>query len=145
MQRSLAYPDFGMPALSVSEDCLYLNVWTPVKRPGERLPVMVWIHGGTFTSGGTAIPLYSGEHLARRGVVVVSVAYRLGAFGMLASPELSTESDIHYLGGASGDWGLIDQIAALKWVRRDIAAFGGDPRAQVHRHGAGAIDGPLGV
>ena len=135
MQHSAAYPDFGIPALSVSEDCLYLNVWTPAKRPGERLPVMVWIHGGSFTSGGTAIPLYSGEHLARRGVVVVSVAYRLGALGLMASPELSAEG-----GGASGNWGLMDQIAGLKWVKRNIAAFGGDPRrVTVFGESAGAI------
>jgi len=128
-----------MTALSVSEDCLYLNVWTPAKAPGERLPVMVWIHGGSFTSGGTAIPLYSGEHLARRGVLVVSVAYRLGALGLMASPELSAEGG-GASGGASGNWGLMDQIAALKWVKRNIAAFGGDPgRVTIFGESAGAI------
>jgi para-nitrobenzyl esterase len=133
MQRSVAHPEFGYPALSVSEDCLYLNVWAPAK--AQRLPVMVWIHGGSFTNGGTAIPLYSGEHLARRGVVVVSLAYRLGAFGLLASPGLSAEG-----GGASGNWGLMDQIAGLKWVKRNIAAFGGDPgRVTVFGESAGAI------
>ena len=135
MQYTAAYPDFGIPALQVSEDCLYLNVWTPAKSPAERLPVMVWIHGGSFTSGGTAIPLYSGAPLARRGVIVVTVAYRLGPFGLLASPALSAES-----GGASGNWGLMDQIAALKWVRRNIAGFGGDPaKVTVFGESAGAI------
>ncbi|HEY2480623.1 MAG TPA: carboxylesterase family protein [Caulobacteraceae bacterium] len=135
MQVSAAYLDFGIPALPVSEDCLYLNVWTPAKTKAERLPVMVWIQGGAFVSGGAAIPLYSGEHLARRGVVVVSLAYRLGAFGLLASPELSAEER-----GASGNWGLMDQVAALKWVKRNIAAFGGDPhRVTVFGESAGAI------
>ena len=113
----------GMPVLPSSEDCLYLNVWTPVSLfSSRRAPVMVWIYGGGFASGGTGLPSYSGEHLARKGVVVVSIAYRLGAFGFLAHPDLSAES-----GHGSGDFGLLDQIAALKWVKANIAAFGGDP------------------
>lgn len=103
-----------------SEDCLYLNVWTPAKGPAEQLPVMVWIYGGAFSKGSTAIPLYDGAHLARKGVVVVSIAYRVGPFGFLAHPELSRE-------GNKGNFGLLDQIAALEWVRDNIAAFGGDP------------------
>ncbi|MDP1738526.1 MAG: carboxylesterase family protein [Caulobacter sp.] len=106
-----------------SEDCLYLNVWTPAKRSGERLPVMVFIHGGGHTNGATAMPLYAGDRLARRGVVVVTVAYRLGALGFLAHPELTAESGR----GSSGNYGLMDQVAALEWVKRNIAAFGGDP------------------
>lgn len=134
MQHVEAHPEFGIPALQVSEDCLYLNVWTPEPHPAAPLPVMVWIHGGSFTSGGTAIPLYNGAPLARRGVVVVTVAYRLGALGFMASPELSSESH-----GASGNWGLMDQIAALRWVQRNIAAFGGDPaKVTIFGESAGA-------
>lgn len=103
------------------EDCLYLNIWSP--RTATRAPVIVWIHGGGYTNGATAMPLYAGNRLARRGAVVVTIAYRLGALGYLAHPELSRESPL----GASGNWGLMDQIAALRWVRRNIASFGGDP------------------
>ena len=113
----------GMPVLPSSEDCLYLNVWTPVSLfSSRRAPVMVWIYGGGFSSGGTGLPSYSGAPLAKKGVVVVSIAYRLGALGFLAHPDLSAES-----GHGSGDFGLLDQIAALKWVKANIAAFGGDP------------------
>jgi para-nitrobenzyl esterase len=119
-----------------SEDCLYLNVWTPAHRPGARLPVMVWIHGGGYANGATAMPLYGGERLARRGVVVVSIAYRLGALGYLAHPDLTRESP-HRI---SGDYGLLDQIAALQWVRRNVPAFGGDPgRVTVFGQSAGAM------
>ena len=100
------------------EDCLYLNVWTP-QLDGAQLPVMVWIHGGAFTIGSGSSPLYDGQHLARRGVVVVTINYRLGALGFLRVP------------GADGDveanWGMLDQAAALEWVRDEIASFGGDP------------------
>ena len=106
-----------------SEDCLYLNVWTPARSPDDGLPVMVWIHGGGFTSGSASQSLYDGASLARRGVVVVSVNYRLGAFGFLAHPALSAES----ADGVSGNYGLRDQVAALEWVRDNIAGFGGDP------------------
>lgn len=107
---------------AASEDCLYLNVWTPAERPADRLPVMLWIYGGGFTLGSTAATLYDGTRLAEKGVVLVSVAYRVGAFGFLAHPELSRES-----GKGSGNYGLQDIIAGLQWVRDNIAAFGGDP------------------
>ena len=109
-------------AKTLSEDCLYLNVWTPVTSPRERLPVMVWIYGGAYKFGATSTSVYDGTRLAGKGVVVVSVAYRLGPFGFLAHPELSAES-----GKGSGCYGLMDQIAALRWVKSNIAPFGGDP------------------
>jgi para-nitrobenzyl esterase len=121
-QVSRANAALGIPALPTSEDCLYLNIWTPAKAAGDHLPVMVWIYGGGFTGGATSIPLYDGTKLARKGVVLVSIAYRLGPFGFLADPELTRES-----GRGSGNYGLLDQIAGLKWIQRNIAAFGGDP------------------
>ena len=118
----------------LSEDCLYLNVWTPAKRANEKLPVIVWIYGGGFSGGMTSIPLYDGAHFARRGVVFVSIAYRVGPFGFLASPELSKES-----GHGSGNYGMLDMIAGLKWVRANVAGFGGDPsRVTLLGHSAGA-------
>lgn len=105
-----------------SEDCLYLNVWTTAAR-GERRPVMVFIHGGGFAIGSGSRPTQDGSDLARQGVVVVTFNYRLGPFGFLAHPALSAESER----GISGNYGLLDQIAALAWVKRNIAAFGGDP------------------
>jgi para-nitrobenzyl esterase len=105
-----------------SEDCLYLNIWTTAQ-PGDRRPVMAWIYGGGFRAGDAANPLYDGTELARAGVVVVSIAYRVWKFGFLAHPELSAESP-H---GSSGNYGLLDQIAALGWVRENIDRFGGDP------------------
>ncbi|MDI6875046.1 carboxylesterase/lipase family protein [Candidatus Solincola sp.] len=106
-----------------SEDCLYLNVWTPARTQQDRLPVMVWIHGGAFQTGSGSLPIYDGTGLASRGVVVVTINYRLGPLGFLAHPLLSEESP-H---GVSGNYGLLDQVAALEWVQRNIAAFGGDP------------------
>jgi para-nitrobenzyl esterase len=106
-----------------SEDCLYLNVWTPKISPDGKLPVMVWIYGGGFQAGATSEPRQDGEHLAHKGVVVVSMNYRLGIFGFFSHPELTKESPHH----ASGNYGLQDQAAALQWVRKNIAAFGGDP------------------
>jgi len=111
------------PPMRTGEDCLTLNVWTPAKSRRDRLPVMVWIHGGGFTIGSGASPRTSGEMLAGRGAVVVSFNYRLGALGFLAHPALSRESDRH----VSGNYGLLDQIAVLRWVRENIEAFGGDP------------------
>jgi len=112
----------GLPELPLSEDCLYLNVWTPAQSPNARLPVMVWIYGGGFTGGASGYPVYDGAHLAGKGVVLVSIAYRVGAFGFLAHPDLDKES-----GRGSGTYGLMDQIAGLQWVQKNIAAFGGDP------------------
>jgi para-nitrobenzyl esterase len=121
---------------NVSEDCLYVNVWTPAKAPGDRLPVLVWIYGGGFSFGSTSTPVHNGEHLARKGVVLVSLNYRVGPFGFLAHPELSAESAHH----VSGNYGLLDQIAALQWIRRNIAAFGGDPeRVTIFGESAGGI------
>lgn len=107
----------------MSEDCLYLNVWTPARRAGERLPVMVWIYGGGFQAGSASEPRQDGEQLARKGIVLVNFNYRLGVFGFFSHPELTKESGR----SASGNYGLMDMIAALQWVKRNIAAFGGDP------------------
>ena len=125
---------FGGPS-NVSEDCLYLNVWTPARTAGDKLPVMVWIYGGGFVSGLTASPLYDGTRLAQKGVVMVSIAYRLGPFGFLAHPELTRE-----MGKGSGNYGLRDQIAGLKWVNENIARFGGDAsRVTIFGESAGGI------
>jgi len=107
----------------MSEDCLNLNVWTPTVSPGARLPVMVWIFGGAYTEGSGSSPHDQGDRLAGQGVVVVTFNYRLGALGFLAHPELTAESPHH----ASGNYALSDSLAALQWVQRNIAAFGGDP------------------
>jgi para-nitrobenzyl esterase len=134
MQDTAFAARLGAPT-AASEDCLYLNVWTPARGSRERLPVMVWIYGGAFIGGATNWPLYDGTHFAKKGVVLVSVAYRVGAFGFLAAPELTRES-----GHGSGDYGLEDQIAGLRWVRENIAQFGGDPhRVTVFGESAGGI------
>lgn len=106
-----------------SEDCLYLNVWTAANRPTKPMPVMFWIHGGGFRAGSTSEPRQNGEVLARKGVLVVSLTYRMGVFGFYAHPELAAESPQ----GATGNYGLMDMVAALEWVRDNIAEFGGDP------------------
>src|ERR1700688_187397 len=106
-----------------SEDCLYLNVWTPGVSAKTKLPVMVWIYGGGFRAGSASEPRQDGESLAHKGVVIVSMNYRLGIFGFFSHPGLTAESGHH----ASGNYGLMDQAAALKWVHENIAAFGGDP------------------
>jgi para-nitrobenzyl esterase len=121
-QTGASIPGETVPA--ISEDCLYLNVWRPASGSRQRLPVLVWIHGGGFANGNAGLPLYWGDRLARRGIIVVTFNYRLGAFGFLAHPELTRESP-H---GSSGNYGLLDQVAALRWVQRNIAALGGDPR-----------------
>jgi para-nitrobenzyl esterase len=132
MQQNAAIANLPAP----SEDCLFVNVWTPATRAGERLPVMVWIHGGGFTAGTPAEQLYHAEWLAKKGVVVVSVGYRLGVFGFLAHPALSAENDHH----VSGNYGLLDVIAGLKWVQKNITAFGGNPgRVTIFGESAGAI------
>ncbi|MEB0263030.1 MULTISPECIES: carboxylesterase family protein [unclassified Mucilaginibacter] len=107
----------------LSEDCLYLNIWTAAKSPAEKRPVMVWIYGGGFVSGGTNVPIYDGEALAKKGIILVSIPYRVGILGFFSHPELTKESPNH----ASGNYGLMDQLAALNWVKQNIAAFGGDP------------------
>jgi para-nitrobenzyl esterase len=107
----------------ISEDCLYLNVWTPAKTASEKRPVLVWIYGGGFGSGGSSAPIYDGEAMAKKGIVFVSINYRVGIFGFFSHPELTKESGHQ----ASGNYGLMDQIAALEWVRKNISAFGGDP------------------
>jgi para-nitrobenzyl esterase len=138
MQRQAgggAFPPYGgdRSATEMSEDCLYLNIYSTAASAGDRRPVMVWIHGGAFTSGAGAI--YQGEELARKGAVVVTVNYRLGVFGFLAHPELTKESPNH----SSGDYAVLDQIAALKWVQKNIAAFGGDPaRVAIFGESAGS-------
>lgn len=106
---------------TISEDSLYLNIWTPAESPEEKLPVMFWIHGGGFIAGSGTSPNFSGEALNAHGVILVTINYRLGALGYLALPEL-LERD-----GTTGNYGLLDQIAALKWVHENITAFGGDP------------------
>jgi len=118
-----------------SEDCLYLNVWAPAKSAKGRLPVMVWIYGGGFRFASGSEKWFNGERLAAKGVIVVTFNYRLGAFGFLAHPELSKESDQH----VSGNYGVLDQISALRWVQNNIAAFGGDPnRVTIFGQSAGA-------
>jgi para-nitrobenzyl esterase len=118
-----------------SEDCLFLNVWTAAKSNTEKRPVLVWIHGGALTRGSGSIPPYDGTSLARQGAVVVTLNYRLGPFGFLALPALSKESD-H---ASSGNYGMLDQIAALEWVKRNIASFGGDPaRVTIFGESAGS-------
>ncbi len=107
-----------------SEDCLTLNIWTPARSARERLPVMVWIHGGGFQAGGGGEPRHDGEAFARKGVVLVTINYRLGVFGFFAHPELTRESGRN----ASGNYGMLDQVAALRWVQENIAAFGGNPK-----------------
>jgi para-nitrobenzyl esterase len=119
-----------------SEDCLYLNVWVPAAAAKKPLPVMVWIYGGGFQGGGASEPRQDGEALARKGVIVVNMNYRLGVFGFLSHPELIAESPRH----ASGNYGLLDQAAALKWVHDNIAAFGGDPaNVTIFGESAGSI------
>lgn len=115
--------EFLIPAEPISEDCLYLNVWTGAKSAAEKRPVIVFIPGGGFRSGGGACPIYDGEAMAKKGVVFVTINYRLGVFGFLAHPELSQESG-HT---SSGNYALLDMVAALRWVQKNIAALGGDP------------------
>ena len=113
---------YGVP-MPMSEDCMYLNIWTPAKEAGEGLPVAVYFHGGAFTTGLSYLNCFDGEGFNKRGIIFVTIPYRLNVFGFLAHPELTAEAGYH----ASGNYGLLDQIAALRWVRRNISAFGGDP------------------
>jgi len=126
----------GSPPSGKSEDCLYLNVWTPATSASDRIPVLVWIYGGGFGGGATSERNYSGENLAKKGVVLVSIAYRVGQLGFLAHPELSAETPNH----VSGNYGLLDMIAGLQWVQKNIAAFGGDPhKVTIFGESAGGI------
>ncbi|GGM94590.1 carboxylic ester hydrolase [Dyadobacter beijingensis] len=116
--------EFLIPKTPIGEDCLYLNVWTESSgKTAAKKPVVVWIYGGGFVSGGAGCAIYDGEATAKKGVVFVSINYRVGAFGFFAHPELTKESGKN----ASGNYGLMDQVAALKWVKKNIAQFGGDP------------------
>lgn len=125
------------PQEAVSEDCLYLNVWTPPgAKPGAKLPVVMWIYGGGFYAGSAANPNYDGEALAKKGVVLVSPNYRVGAFGYMAHPALDAEDPHH----ASGGYGFLDQVAALTWIQANIAKFGGDPgNVTVMGNSAGSV------
>ena len=115
--------EFITPPAKLSEDCLYLNIWTPAVSPKEKLPVFVWIYGGGFSSGSSACAVYDGEEMSKKGIIFVSINYRVGVFGFLSHPELSNESE----NKVSGNYGLLDQIAALAWINKNIEAFGGDP------------------
>jgi para-nitrobenzyl esterase len=117
-------PRGATSAPNMSEDCLFLNVWTAASSASDRRPVMVWIHPGGYQTGSGSTPGYDGEALAKKGVVLVTINYRLGVFGFFSHPELTKESEHH----ASGNYALMDQAAALGWVQKNIAAFGGDPQ-----------------
>jgi para-nitrobenzyl esterase len=136
MQPSNPMMGTGTDAPPVSEDCLYLNVWSPATSSTEKLPVMVYIYGGGFIMGTASEPLIHGDRLAKKGVIVVTIAYRVGPMGFFAHPALSAES-AHKV---SGNYGLLDQIASLQWVQKNIAAFGGDPkRVTIFGESAGGI------
>jgi para-nitrobenzyl esterase len=135
MQRSI-FGDMNFRSNGMGEDCLYLNVWTPAKTGRERLPVLVYFYGGGFVAGDGSEPRYDGESMAKKGIVALTVNYRLGLFGFFAHPELTKESPRR----AAGNYGLLDQHAALKWVQENIAAFGGDPkRVTIAGESAGSI------
>ena len=122
-------------AAAQSEDCLYIDVWTPAVTPADKLPVIAWIYGGGFNSGATSVPMYDGANFARQGVVFVSLSYRVGPFGFLSTPELSAESR-----HGSGNYGLLDLVAGLHWVHDNIAKFGGDPtKVTIMGHSAGSM------
>jgi para-nitrobenzyl esterase len=134
--QKLIWGDMNSRSNGVSEDCLYLNVWTPAKRNTKNLPVLVYFYGGGYVAGDGSEPRYDGESMSKKGIVVVTCNYRLNIFGFLAHPELSAESTYK----ASGNYGLLDQVAALKWVQKNIAAFGGDPqKVTIAGESAGSI------
>lgn len=122
--QHFVFSDMVFRSDGMSEDCLYLSVWTPAAKNNEKLPVLVYFYGGGFVAGDGSEPRYDGENMAAKGIVVVTLSYRLGVFGFLAHKELSTESPQK----ASGNYGLLDQAAALQWVSQNISAFGGDPK-----------------
>jgi para-nitrobenzyl esterase len=122
-------------AAAQSEDCLFIDVWTPANTPADKLPVIAWIYGGGFNSGATSVPMYDGANFAKQGVVFVSLSYRVGPFGFLSTPELSAES-----GHGSGNYGLLDLVAGLHWVHDNIGKFGGDPdKVTIMGHSAGSM------
>ena len=134
--QGLVFGDMRFRSPGVSEDCLYLNIWSPAKPKGSPLPVLVYFYGGGFVAGDGSEPRYDGASMAKKGIVVVTVNYRLNIFGFFAHPELSKESPYH----ASGNYGLLDQHAALKWVQKNIHVFGGDPsRVTIAGESAGSI------
>ena len=135
MQTAI-FGDMNFRSGGISEDCLYLNVWTPAEKENEKLPVLVYFYGGGFVAGDGSEPRYDGESMARKGIVTLTVNYRLGVFGFFCHPELSKETSYH----GSGNYGLMDQWAALRWVQQNIAAFGGDPkRVTIAGESAGSI------
>ncbi|WP_407704835.1 carboxylesterase/lipase family protein [Tellurirhabdus rosea] len=135
MQRPV-FGDMNFRSNGMSEDCLYLNVWTPAQTGKEKLPVLVYFYGGGFIAGDGSEPRYDGESMARRGIVALTVNYRLNVFGFMSHPELTKESPHK----ASGNYGLLDQAAALRWVQQNIAAFGGDPkRVTIAGESAGSV------
>lgn len=134
--QTAVFGDMSFRSSGMSEDCLYLNVWTPASSASERLPVLVYFYGGGFVAGDGSEPRYDGESMARKGIVALTVNYRLGALGFMAHPELTRESPHQ----ASGNYGLLDQAAALRWVHENIAGFGGDPeRVTIAGESAGSI------
>jgi len=136
--QTVVFGDMNSRSNGVSEDCLYLNVWTPAKRNSKDLPVLVYFYGGGNVAGDASEPRYDGESMAKKGIVVVTCNYRLNVFGFLAHPELTAEAPYK----ASGNYGMLDQSAALKWVQKNIAAFGGDPKKVTI---AGESAGSIGV
>ena len=135
MQKNV-FGDMQFRSAGMNEDCLYLNVWTPAKSGKEKLPVLVYFYGGGFVAGDGSESRYDGESMAQKGIVTLTINYRLGVFGFLSHPELSAESPHH----ASGNYGLLDQHAALEWVKKNIAAFGGDPnRVTIAGESAGSV------
>ncbi|MBC6492085.1 carboxylesterase/lipase family protein [Flavihumibacter stibioxidans] len=134
--QGIVFGDMGARTESMSEDCLYLNVWSPSRNNKKNLPVLVYFYGGGFVAGDGSEPRYDGASMAKKGIVVLTVNYRLNIFGFFSHPELSREAPYR----ASGNYGLLDQHAALKWVRENIAAFGGDPnRVTIAGESAGSI------
>jgi para-nitrobenzyl esterase len=134
--QSNVFGDMGFRSDGMSEDCLYLNVWSPAKSADEKLPVLVYFYGGGFAAGDGSESRYDGENMAKKGIVTLTVNYRLGIWGFFSHPELTKESPNH----ASGNYGLLDQNAALKWVQANISKFGGDPkRVTIAGESAGSI------
>lgn len=134
--QSNVFGDMGFRSDGMSEDCLYLNVWSPAKSANEKLPVLVYFYGGGFAAGDGSESRYDGENMAKKGIVTLTVNYRLGIWGFFSHPELTKESPNH----ASGNYGLLDQNAALKWVQANISKFGGDPkRVTIAGESAGSI------